>query len=374
MLPGTERGRYGRHVRVFGERADRGAHLVGSVPAATSYDAMCSVAGALGDRLERVPDGETGERSDWIAWQYPILAGTPGLEVTAATEHSYRGLPPLTLTRAADGGRAPVSLRGSLGYADAASESYEVFAGLRADGVVPPWCRFQVSLPTPLSPVAAFVAEDAQAAVEPVYEAAMLAEVGTILGAIPHDDLAIQWDANFEFAMLDGSLRAWFSEVSTGVTERLARLGELIPVDVQLGFHFCQDHRRLHHPRPYDATRMVDTAIAVVRSMRRRLDWLHVPAPEARLDVAFFEKLAPLAARPDIALYLGLIHLHEGDAGAGARITAARRYLKHFGIAATCGLGRHVAPELPELLRLHHEACSPVAAAPPPVPRPTMAS
>ena len=347
-------------MRVFGERADRGVHLVGSIPAASAYDAMRAVAAVLGDRLDRLPDGETAERADWIAWQYPILARTEGLSAVAGADGAYRGLAPLRL---ADDRQA--SLRGALGYADAAIASYEVFTALRAAGSVPAWCRFQVSLPTPLSPVAAFVEEGSRARVEPAYEAAMLGELGTILGAIPHDDLAIQWDANFEFAMLDGSLTPWFSDAPAGVIERLLRLGELVPVDVKLGFHFCQDHRRLQHPRPYDATRMVDTAIAVVSAMRRRLDWLHVPVPEARLDVTFFEKLAPLSARPDITLYLGLVHLHEGDAGAGARITAARRYLKHFGVASACGWGRHGPTELPELLRLHHDATGPVAAAPP---------
>jgi hypothetical protein len=118
---------------------------------------------------------------------------------------------------------------------------------------------------------------------------------------------------------------------------------------------------------------MVDTATVVVRAMRRRLDWLHLPVPEARLDVAFFERLAPLSARPDVALFLGVIHPLEGAAGTQARITAAHRYLKHFGIASTCGLGRHASGDLPEVLRLHAAASSPVAAAPPSAPRPTMA-
>jgi hypothetical protein len=348
------------------------------VPAVSAYDAMTAVAAALGDRLERVPDGETGVRADWIDWQYPILAAC-GLEPSDLEgSPNYNGRVALALPAALQ----PVSLRGTLGYADAALGSFELFAALRREGVIPPWCRFQVSLPTPLSPVAAFVAPGSQAAVEPVYEAAMLAEVGTILGALPHDDLAIQWDANFEFAMLDGSLPAWFGSTSTGdtggvaggITDRLVRLGELVPVDVQLGFHFCQDHHRLQHRRPYSASGMVDTAIAVQSAMRRQIDWLHLPVPEARLDVAFFEKLAPLSERRDLTLYLGLIHPSEGEAGAEARITAAHRYVKHFGVASTCGLGRESSFDLVEVLRLHHVASRPVAAAPPPAPRPTMAS
>ena len=36
-----------------------------------------------------------------------------------------------------------------LGYARAATESYEVFRRLRAEGVIAPGTRFQVALPTP---------------------------------------------------------------------------------------------------------------------------------------------------------------------------------------------------------------------------------
>ena len=38
------------------------------------------VSAALGPRLKRIPDGETGERSDWITWLEPVFADSPALE------------------------------------------------------------------------------------------------------------------------------------------------------------------------------------------------------------------------------------------------------------------------------------------------------
>jgi hypothetical protein len=46
-----------------------GAHLVGSVPLASSEAVFRAIAAEIGDRVRRIPDGETGPRSDWIVWQ-----------------------------------------------------------------------------------------------------------------------------------------------------------------------------------------------------------------------------------------------------------------------------------------------------------------
>ena len=342
--------------RVLGERADRGVHLVGSIPLSTPDEVFAEVAAAFADRIERIPDGETGSRSDWIVWQYPVLSARPEFEVCPPGEHPYRSLPRLRLR---DGAPGSATLHfGELGYARAAQASYRAFAAAKRDGVVPAHCRFQVCLPTPLSPVTAFVAPEHRALVEPAYEAAMAREVAQLLAAIPHDQLALQWDANFEFAMIDGLLPCWFDDPRAGVVERLQRLAELVPADVELGFHFCHDHDRLRHDAPYDARRMVEIANALSAVLARPLNWLHLPVPSGRLDVTFFEKLAPLSLRPETELYLGLVHLGEGQMGLDARITAARRYLKRFGIATECGWGRHRPGDITELARLHCQSSS----------------
>ena len=54
-------------------------------------------AGALGDRLRRIPDGETGPRSDWILWQYPVFSSRPQFEVGPPGDGTYRALPKLRL-------------------------------------------------------------------------------------------------------------------------------------------------------------------------------------------------------------------------------------------------------------------------------------
>ena len=58
----------------------RDVHLVGSVPPADARTVFASVSAALGSRLKRIPDGETGARADWITWLEPAFADNPALE------------------------------------------------------------------------------------------------------------------------------------------------------------------------------------------------------------------------------------------------------------------------------------------------------
>jgi SAM-dependent methyltransferase len=336
--------------------ATGGVLLVGSVPLGSAAAVFQTMSTELGDRLDRIPDGETGPRSDWIVWQYPVLSSRPEFEVCPPGDDPHRSLPRL---RVRDGESLDTLGFDDLGYAQAAVSSYRTFARRKRDGLIPVHCRFQVSLPTPLAPIAAFVAAEDQARVEPLYEARMMNELETIFSSIPHDQLAVQWDTNFEFAMLDGVMGTWFDDTRSSIVERLVRLGRSIPAGVQLGYHFCHGHERHHRERPYDAQPLVEMANALSLSLSRSLDWVHLPVEEGRVDVRFFEKLAGLALRPETQLYLGLLHPSDGIAGAEARIVAAQRFVHDFGVATDCGWSRHRTREVEWLIELHRAVTVP---------------
>ena len=337
-----------------------GVHLVGSVPLASSEEVFRAVAARLGDRLRRVPDGETGPRSDWIVWQYPVLSARPQFEVGPPGPGHYRALPRLRLKA---GERAESIRFENLGYAQAAIASYRVFARLKRDGVIPAACRFQVSLPTPLAPISAFVAADDQAALEPIYEARMLAEVAEIVDAIPHEQLAVQWDTNVELGMLEGVVPVWFGDARAGILERLLRLSRHVPAAVELGYHLCYgDSQRRYFPEPADAGQLVAIAGALAGSLGRPLNWIHMPVPRDRTDDAYFEPLDELRLRPETQLYLGLLYLTDGVEGARRRIQAASRHLERFGLATECGWGRRARSTLPDLVELHRALSAPVPA------------
>ena len=325
------------------EALPAGVHLVGSVPLAGPEEVFRAVGAALGDRLRRIPDGETGPRSDFIVWQYPVLSALPQFEVGPPGPGDHRALPRLRLRA----GESVDAVRlGSLGYAQAAIASYRVFARCKREGVVPAGCRFQVSLPAPLAPIGAFVAPEDQAAIEPVYEARMLLELDEILAAIPPEQLAIQWDTGVE----------------PGILERLLRLSRRVPREVELGFHLCDAEARRARPDAPPATeRQVQVANALATSLDRPVTWVHLPLPS---DPAHVAHLGEFRLRPETELYLGLVDPAGGEEGTLRRIRAARRAVADFGVAAECGLGRLAPQAIPALLDLHRRVSTPAASPP----------
>lgn len=339
-----------------------GAHLVGSVPLASVEQVFRATAGALGDRLRRLPDGEPGPRSDWILWQYPVFSSLPQFEVGPPGDGSYRTLPKLRLR---EGESAQDIVLGNLGFAAAALSSYSVFAKLKRDGIIPPHLRFQVSLPTPLAPVSAFVDPEHQPLIEPIYEARVLEELAEIFAAVPHDQLALQWDTRLEFAILEGVSPAWFTEIRAGVLERLLRASRIVPADVELGFHLCYgDDYHGHFTTPANAGKLVEVANAIAGALYRPLNWVHLPVP-ADAEDEYFAPLAQLRLHPATELYLGVLHLADGKVGARRRISSASRYVERFGVATDCGWGRGGAAAVERLLDLHRATCRRVQ-----VPRP----
>ena len=335
-----------------------GVHLVGSVPLGSAEEVFRTLSRELGDRVRRLPDGETGPRADWIVWQYPVLSSRPQFEVAPPAPRSYRALPRLKL-RAGEESRE-LSF-GSLGYAEAALASYRTFSVLKRDGIIPRGCRFQVCLPTPLAPVSAFVALDDQAAVEPAYEAAMTAELEQMLDQVPHDQLALQWDTNVEFGMLEGDIPAWFADLKAGILERLIRISRLVPSDAELGFHFCLGHDE-EAPRhvPDDLGRMVEVANALAASLDRPVNWVHMPVPPGRADSAFIEPLRDLRLPSETELYLGLLEPGASNEALGPIAAHAHRLAGEFGVATPCGWGRLPPAQLPALIAAHVQASRPV--------------
>ncbi|MET7747713.1 hypothetical protein [Micromonospora sp. NPDC005367] len=168
----------------------RGVHLVGSVPLGDAEEVFRAATAEFGSHLRRIPDGETGVRATWLAWQGQVFENTPGLISDEVEQARYTqiSVPKYRLRDEVD--LADLHF-GALGYADAALASWAVFQRLQAAGVLPD-IRFQVSLPTPLAPVRFHVRSNAQAvAIEPAYETALLRELKLITDAIPHDRLSI---------------------------------------------------------------------------------------------------------------------------------------------------------------------------------------
>jgi hypothetical protein len=340
-----------------------GALLVGSVPLDNEEDVFRTAGRILGDRLRRIPDGETGDRTNWIGWQYGVMAQTPALEPVPRTTDDYTDL---QLFRIREGVRPEEITFGNLGYADAALHSWETFRRLQTDGAVPRRAKLQVSLPTPLAPVAAFLEPQAQRLAEPAYERALMAELDRILDGIPHDHLAVQWDVAVEFGIMEHAFPSFLwdlsdDELQQAIVDRVVRYAGHVPDDAELGIHLCYgDAGHRHFKEPEDTSLLVQIANALSARITRPIQWIHLPVPRGRDDDAYYAPLENLQLHPETELYLGLVHMTDGAEGAQRRIETAKRHVQHFGVATECGFGRRPAETVPDLMQIHADVCTAV--------------
>ncbi len=347
-----------------GEKAMAGhdIHLVGSVPMANAGAVMETVAAALGPRLKRIPDGETGERHDWITWLERVFAANPALEKSAEQFQVHSGAAPQTRYQLKAGKSIDDLKFGNLHYADYAMESYATFCRLRSAGKIAPDVRFQVDLVPAHSVLWLFLVEALHLPADPIYNEAVKAEIGKIAAAIPHQDLAIQLDiASAVFARLERGEANPYGASKDDMIERFADiaagLGNAVPKDVELLIHFCYgDAMHRHVIEPTDMADMVALAGAVLARMARPVDMIHMPVPRDRHDDAYFAPLAGLNLPPETRLCLGLVHHSDGIEGTKRRMAAAARQVRDYMIATECGFGRRAPETIPELLAIHAEA------------------
>ena len=327
----------------------QGAHLVGSVNYDDAETTMRTAAATLGGRLRRIPDGEVGKRFHWIMFQPDVIGQAEGIERVGEHPIPFKAGIDARPLRIAEGTDAAGIVLPALGYAQAAVDSYAVFARLREEGAIAAGTRFQVSLPTPVGVISSFFSGADREAIEPVYTAAMLRELDAILEAIPHEDLAIQWDVASEMGVVEAAPAFgrimdvwWEGDPFPGIVARLAALVDAVPEDVEVGIHLCYgDVAEKHFFEPVDSANLVRVGNAVVAASARELTWLHLPVPIERDDDAYYEPLAGLEY--DGELYVGLVHREDGVEGARRRIAVAQRFVPTFGVATECGIGR--APE-----------------------------
>jgi hypothetical protein len=214
-----------------------------------------------------------------------------------------------------------------------------------------------VSLPTPLALLLLFVSSHDQLRVEPAYKAALLRELDQICAAIPHSQLALQWDVAPELALLEGAWESVFEDVGGELTGRLIELGNAVPPPVELGFHLCYgDFGHQHFVEPRDMSVLATLAGQIVAGLGRPLDWVHMPVPRDRDDDTYFAPLRRLRLPAGTELFLGLIHATDGMDGVRRRVAAAQQWAPAFGVAAECGLGRRPPESIPALLELHRAA------------------
>lgn len=336
-------------------------HLVGSIALTDCEQVFSRVSAELGPYIDKIPDGETGERARWIYFQRTMLEQHPDMELDPDAAplklHQWDGTllretPLLRFKPDAD----TSSINFDTGYDKAASYSYGVFKRLRDEGVVPDHVRFQVCLPTPMASGYMYVSPAARDEYCTVYMRSLQGALRNIMDSIDHGDLALQFDVCQEVLIFEDYFPERPADYKERIFAELAQLGDAVAADIPMGYHLCYGTPYDEHlVMPKDMTVLVEMMRGILGATQHDVDFLHVPVPKDRSDDAYFEPLNTLKLAPDTRLFLGLIH-YDDAAGDQQRIETAKHFVERFGIASECGWGRTDPKRVPGLLASHRAA------------------
>jgi hypothetical protein len=343
------------------------AHFNGSVNLADADMVMREITTRVPSGVRRLPDGETGDRDNWIVFQLQKFMQQPWLvpvrPLDAGQEGDYEQLPQLRLADGVD--PAEISWF-DLGYAEAYLESYAVFTRLRDEGVIPAGVRFQVQYPTPMASIGGFIAPEDQPALLVSYGQAMFDDLDRLLAAIPHDDVAVQWDVAVEFGILEDSFVPEGAQFFDMIVAALARCVDQVPADVPVGLHLCYgDYGHQHFKQPESLALQVRLVNAVSAAAGRRLSFISFTVPQNQREESYFAPLAGLTVGPQTELNFALVPYHPADQEPGTTDAQARLIdsaladgpgaRSDWGISTECGMGRVSRDDVPVLLDKYRE-------------------
>jgi len=328
-------------------------HLVGSIPMESADEVFDLVGLTLGDCCRRIPDGETGDRKNWIGWQYGVFKRQNALIQTEGKEREYQLHSPFTFKKNYNPKNLDFS---NLGFAQEAQDSFLKFKTKQESGVISEQAKFMVALPTPFAPVYSFISYSDQEVILPYYEEAILGEIDDISNLIPHEELVFQWDVATEMSIFENVYDATFANPWEILTDRLATLGNHIPSVIELGYHLCYGSMNNKHWKEPESLEMcTKVSNALSEKISRAIQFIHMPVPIDRSDDSYFAPLKELRLSNKTEIILGLVHDSQNIQLNIDRIEAAQVYLSEFGIATECGLGRRAVSEMPGLMKLQAE-------------------
>ena len=341
------------------------AHFNGSVNLADGESVMREIAARVPSGLWRVPDGETGDRGNWIFFQMQKFLQSPSLVPARplGAEGDYEQVPQLRL---ADGVDPAQMTWPDLGYADAYLGSYATFAALRRDGVIPAGVRFQVEYPTPLASIGAYIVPEQQQALLGSYEQAMFADLARLLASVPHEQVAVQWDVAVEFGVLEEAFAPGGAQAFDAIIAGLARCVDQVPAEVPVGLHLCYgDYGHQHFKQPESLALQVRVLDAVTAVAGRGVSFVSFTVPQYQRQESYFAPLTGLTTDPGTELNFALVPYHPADQEPGttddqvrlidAALAASPGGSRAWGICTECGMGRVDQEDIPVLLDLYRQ-------------------
>lgn len=338
-------------------------HFNGSVNLPDAETVMREISARIPVGVRRMTEGETGDRNYWIFFQQEKFAAMPQFEPVPQPEGSTSDYEQIPQLRLVPGVSPSEVVWPDIGYADAYADSYRKFRLLQDGETIPAGVRFQLEYPTPLAAMSVIDPADRQRLLSS-YEAALFADLHRGLDALPHDEVAVQWDVAIEIGLLSGGFGP--AQPYDAVVPGLARCLEQVPGDVPVGMHLCYgDYQHHHFAEPESLGLQVGLVNALSAPGRRPVSWFSFTVPQDRADDDYFAPLRDLRSGPETELAFALVPYHPEEQAAGTTAQQVRLIDAHlgesaggpreWGICTECGMGRVERDDVPRLLDLHRE-------------------
>lgn len=321
----------------------RSAHLVGSLPGDDAREAMSTALAVLGPRLRSLPDGETGERRNWVISIVESLRDHADLELVKAGDWSdYDKTPTLKIRP----GHQLFGANLDFGHVAAVEASHPVFLELR-DAAGLPGLVFQSGVPGDfdlamftLGPVGALRHRRpfTEATLTEIRRIRELAGPGTIF----------QIELPVELVLLAKAPRTALRPLAALMAGGVRTLVQASPPGTRFGLHLCLgDMNNKAFGTMGDVTPLTELANAVIERWPTTQDLVYVHAPfaaadrPAPTDPGFYAPLGALRLPTEVDFVAGFAHESQE--------LADQRRVQHLieqqlgrsaDVSAACGLGR----------------------------------
>lgn len=314
---------------------------MGSIPASSAKDALALMRDELGEYLgPTVPDGQVGDRGNWLRRIVERLRDHPQLEV--ARDGSWTDYSDIPVFRVRKGRRLQWV---DLDYFEAFERSRPDFAEFNVAADRKP----QIGIPSPAGiAYLAFGMNLARAGSKLApFREATIREIAAI-HTRSDGEAVFQLELPIEVATISRLALPVREVLANRLAFEVLRLVNSAPRGARFGLHLCLgdlNHRALADPVDAGPAVLLANAIMADWAPARDLEFVHIglaagsQAPS--LDPAYYRPLKSLWIPPDVRFVGGFVH----EKRAVDELMMIRDEIEHLlertiDVAASCGLGR----------------------------------
>lgn len=339
----------------------REAHLVGSLPGATATEAMSTALELVGPYLRSLPDGETGERRNWIISIVETLRSHPDVELRREGDWSdYDKTPRFRVRR----GHRLLGATLDLGHVAAVRESLPVFEKVRA-AAGRDELAFQQGVPSDLDLAMFAFGPLGALRYRRAFTEATLVEIREI-AALTGPDTLFQVEMPAELVLLARAPSRARPPLARLLARGVTQLAAGAPLGTHFAVHLClgdMNNRAFGTMGDVGPLVLLANALVATWPADRPLELVHAPFAAAdhpaTTEPAFYAPLQHLRLPADVRFAAGFAHEAQPLEDQRRIRTIIEDHLgRPVVIASACGLGRRTGEAARVVLERTAELCA----------------